>query len=258
MYAFGAMLSFTIAHAAIVALRIRRRDEELVFRARPNVRFRGVDWPVFALLGGLGTAIAWFVVVLEKPAARWAGLGWLALGLAFYVAYRVWAVRQPLVVTVRAPIELGASAPLEFARILVPVVEGRESEEAVDVACRLAREGRGTQIVALRVLVVPLEQPIDTPLPEQEERANELLDEARAVGDSYGVGVVGRVVRARNAGRAIADEADVRHTEIVVMGSPRVRHRQTSAIFGKTVDFVLKNAPCRVMVVAAPKAARAA
>src|SRR5439155_17746969 len=54
MYAFGAMLSFTIAHVAVVALRIRRRDEELVYRARPNLRFRGIDWPLFALFGGLG------------------------------------------------------------------------------------------------------------------------------------------------------------------------------------------------------------
>src|SRR5205814_5006753 len=49
MYSFGAMLSFTIAHASIVALRYRRRDEELVYRARPNLRLRGVDWPVFAI-----------------------------------------------------------------------------------------------------------------------------------------------------------------------------------------------------------------
>src|SRR6266487_3790531 len=52
MYSFGAMLSFTIAHAAVIQLRRRFRDEELIFRGRPNVRFRGVDWPVFAFFGG--------------------------------------------------------------------------------------------------------------------------------------------------------------------------------------------------------------
>jgi len=55
IYSFGATLSFTVAHAAIVALRVRRRDEEVRFRARPNFRWRGVDWPLFALFGGLGT-----------------------------------------------------------------------------------------------------------------------------------------------------------------------------------------------------------
>ena len=81
MYSFGAMLSFTIAHAAVVALRVRYPDEELVYRARPNLRFRGIDWPLFALVGGLGTGIAFLVVVVQEETTRWVGLGWLALGL---------------------------------------------------------------------------------------------------------------------------------------------------------------------------------
>ncbi len=56
MYSFGAMLSFAIAHASVIALRVRRPDDELVFRARPNIRFRGIDWPVFAFVGGAATA----------------------------------------------------------------------------------------------------------------------------------------------------------------------------------------------------------
>src|SRR5881409_2056475 len=89
MYSFGAMLSFTIAHASVVALRIRRRDEELVYRARPNLRFRGIDWPLFALFGGLGTGIAWVVVLVQEPTTRWVGLGWLVLGFAVYAVYRL-------------------------------------------------------------------------------------------------------------------------------------------------------------------------
>src|SRR5947199_3728289 len=88
MYAFGAMLSFTIAHAAVTALRVRGRREELVFRARPNLRIGDVDWPLFAILGGLGTLAAWVVVVVQKPGPRWAGLGWLVLGVVLDVLYR--------------------------------------------------------------------------------------------------------------------------------------------------------------------------
>src|ERR671930_510508 len=80
MYSFGAMLSFTIAHAAVVALRRRQRHEEPVYRARPNLRWRGVDWPLFAVFGGLGTAIAWIVVVVQDAPVRYAGLAWLAIG----------------------------------------------------------------------------------------------------------------------------------------------------------------------------------
>src|SRR5881227_314224 len=45
MYAFGAMLSFTIAHASVVALRYTRREREMRFRAKPNLSIGGVSWP---------------------------------------------------------------------------------------------------------------------------------------------------------------------------------------------------------------------
>ena len=256
MYSFGAMLSFTVAHASIVALRYKQRDEELVFRARPNLRFRGVDWPLFALFGGLGTALSWLVVVEQEAPTRWAGLGWLAGGFVMYAVYRRRVVHAPMMETVRAPVVIGPADALEYRNVLVPVVSRRESEAAVDLACRLAAERRGS-IVALTVLEVPLELPLDADLPGHAERkAHELLDEARAIGDAYGVDVVGRLVRSRRAGRAIVEEAERRNSEIVVMGAPRRdEHRRRGRIFGGTVDFVLKNAHCRVMVAAAPRAA---
>ena len=76
MYAFGAMLSFTIAHVAVTALRVKHRpDDELEWRARPNLRIRGIDWPLFAIVGGLGTGAAWLVVVVQDAPTRYAGLG---------------------------------------------------------------------------------------------------------------------------------------------------------------------------------------
>jgi basic amino acid/polyamine antiporter, APA family len=254
MYAFGAMLSFTVAHAAVVALRHRQRDAELTFKARPNFRYRGVDWPLFAIFGGLGTGLAWLVVVVQDAPTRYAGLGWLAFGFAFYALFRRRYVRAPLVETIRAPLPVGPAIALEYRNILVPVSEALESEEAVDLAARLATE-RGASIAALSVVEVPLELPLDARLPSEERRADALLDEARAIGDSYSVDVRARLVRARNAGRAIVDEAERRNTEIIVMGAPRKGRAGRGTIFGGTVDFVLKHAPCRVMVAAAPKAA---
>src|SRR6185369_4120388 len=109
MYSFGAMLSLT------VALRYRRRDEELVYRARPNLRVRGVDWPLFAIFGGIATALAWLTVVIQTPTTRYAGLGWLVLGFALYFVYRRRVVRAPLLETVRAPaLVLGPSLELHF------------------------------------------------------------------------------------------------------------------------------------------------
>jgi APA family basic amino acid/polyamine antiporter len=256
MYSFGAMLSFTVAHAAVVQLRRRKAGEELAFRARPNLRWRGVDWPLFAIVGGLGTALSWLDVVIQYPSTRYAGLGWLVFGFAVYVVYRRRVLKVPLTETVRAPVQIGPAAALEYRSILVPVAPGYPSDEAMDVACRLAAERRAT-IVALTVIEVPLELPLDAALPEEVREANELLDEARAIGESYGVRVVPRIVRARRAGRAIVDEAVRRDAEIIVMGGPRrVRLRSgRRRIFGDTVDFVLKHAPCRVMVAASREAA---
>jgi APA family basic amino acid/polyamine antiporter len=251
MYSFGAMLSFTIAHASVVALRKNKPESEMLFRARPNLRFRGVDWPLFALFGGIATGLAWVVVVVQSPATRYAGLAWLSLGLVVYYVYRRRVLGIPLTETVHAPVVLGPAIALEYRTILVPIVAGAGSQEAMDLAARLSSERRAT-IVALRVIVVPLERPLDADLGAEEERADALLDDARTAASAYGVRTIDRVVRARNAGRAIVEEAERRHAEIVVLGSPRTRRR---AIFGKTVDYVLKNAPCRVMVAAGRQAA---
>ena len=158
--------------------------------------------------------------------------------------------------TIRAPVAMGPALALEYRNVIVPIVGRHESEEAIDLACRLATE-RGASIVALTVLELPLQLLLDAELPPGlEERANDLLDEARAIGDTYGVDVVGRIVRARRAGRAIVEEAERRHSEIIVMGAPRRKmRRRTGRIFGDTVDYVLKNAPCRVLVAAAKRAA---
>jgi APA family basic amino acid/polyamine antiporter len=255
MYAFGAMLSFSIAHASIIALRVKRRDREMRFRARPNLRIGGVDWPLFAIFGGLGTAAAWLVVVVQKADARWVGFGWLILGLILYTVYRRYVVHAPLRETVRAPVLIGPAIALEYRSILVPVKPGRESEEAIDFACRLAAERRSS-IAAVSVVEVPLELPIDAELPQAEHAANEALDAAVAIGELYGVDVIGRLLRARSPGRAIVREAERRQTEIIVIGAPRT-DRPRRAIFSETVDFILKNAPSRVMVVAGKKAVAA-
>jgi basic amino acid/polyamine antiporter, APA family len=253
MYAFGAMLSFTIAHASVIALRVRSRDDAEAFKLPPSLRIRGVDWPLFAIFGGLGTAAAWIVVVAQKPGPRWAGLGWLAVGLIGYVVYRRSVLHEPVTATLRAPVIIGPGAALEYRNILVPVKPGRASEEAIDLACRLAAERRAS-ITALSVVVVPLELPLDAhELDDEERRALEALDAAAAIAELYGVDANERLVRTRSAGRAIVDEATSRHTEIIVMGAPRSSGRR--GVFSDTVDFVLKHAPCRVMVAAGRRAA---
>jgi len=160
-------------------------------------------------------------------------------------------VKAPLTETVKAPPAFGAALALEYRNLLVPTIAGGPSDAAMDMACRLAAERRA-RIVALNVLEVPLESALTDRFPELEAQANGELDRAVAIGDSYGVRVLTRLERAHAAGPAIVAEADARNAEIIVLGSPRTRlTAHQAAVFGKTVDYVLKHASCRVLVTAA-------
>jgi basic amino acid/polyamine antiporter, APA family len=254
MYSFGAMLSFTIAHAAIVALRVRRRHDELAYRAKPNARWRGIDWPLFAILGGLGTGLAWVVVVVQESATRWVGLGWLVVGFILYAVYRR-RLGLPLGVTRRAPVlVLGPSLTIEYRTIVVPVVRSHESEEALVAAARLAAE-RGTRIAIVHVLEVPLSLPLDADLPHEEAQADELLDDAVSLVEAYGVRAVSRLARARSAGPEIVREAERRGAELIALGARRKHGRGGTPIFGRTTDLVVRTAPCRVLVAAGSRRA---
>ncbi len=252
LYSLGATLSFTVAHASIVRLRARDGSgAEVPYRARPNIHIGGISWPVFAFLGGIATGLSFLVLVVQNPLTRWVGLGWMVAGLVGYTIYRRRWVHAPMRELVKAPPALGPALALEYRNLLVPVIAGKSSDAAMDVACQLAAERRA-RIIALNILEVPLDQELRDRFDELEDLANAELDEAAAIGESYGVRVLTRLERAHAAGPAIVAEADARNAEIIVLGSPRKRLAAgQAAVFGSTVDYVLKHAHCRVMVTAA-------
>jgi len=84
LYAFGSMMSFAIAHASILALRIKEPKRERPFRLGLNIPFMGRDLPLTAILGLLGTVAIWIVVVVLQPYSRWVGTAWIAVGLVVY------------------------------------------------------------------------------------------------------------------------------------------------------------------------------
>jgi nucleotide-binding universal stress UspA family protein len=145
------------------------------------------------------------------------------------------------------------SRTIGYRSSLVPVADTAETAKALDVACRLAAE-HGSSITALAVIEVPPVLPLASHMLAEEADAKLLLRRAEAVAESYGISVHGRVVRGREAGTAIADEATLRKVELVVLGARRGRRRP----FGRTVEAVLKHSPCRVLVIAPPQVAAAA
>ena len=223
MYAFGAMLSFTIAHAALVALRVKEPDEELVYRARPNLRLGGIDWPLFAILGGLGTGVAWLVVVVQEPATRWAGLGWLALGFVVYV-------RLPQArVHAAAARDRPRARDRARARGRVPHdPRPRAAHRRVGGgarrggAARLGAQGADRHPPRARGPARPAARRRSPRAPRRSAdrsstKRRRCSRRTRASGSSS------RLERARSAGPAIVAEAARRDAEVVILGAPRTK-----------------------------------
>jgi APA family basic amino acid/polyamine antiporter len=248
LYSFGVLIAFTAAQLAVVRLRMREPELERPFLVRPNVSIRGHRLPIAALVGAPLTLVIWVLAMVTHPGARYAGPVWLLVGVGVFVAVRK-TRRRGLLEHVERVAELPAGA--EFERILVPMKLGDIGEEMVATAIALAKE-RGAAIEAITVVRVPRQFPLEGELPSDvAARVDASLEEVSALGADHGVEVHGDVVRARSIGHAIVSEAEKRNADLIVLGSSP-RWRRQSRFFSPTVDFVLRHAPCEVLVVAFP------
>jgi APA family basic amino acid/polyamine antiporter len=93
LYAFGAMLAYTMAHVSVIALRIKEPGLPRPFKIPGNITIAGKAIPVTAILGGLATAGTWFIVVWTHEYGRIVGFAWLGVGLIIYVLYRYFTHR---------------------------------------------------------------------------------------------------------------------------------------------------------------------
>ena len=249
LYSFGILLAFAAAQLAVIKLRFSAPELRRPFKVPLGVRWRGTEVPVPAVVGLVLTLAVWVIALVTHEAARYGGPAWLALGLVVY-----WVERRRLGRRLTARVVSADEQQLpetEFNSILVPMKLGPIGEEMIATAVNLAQESRAA-IEALFVILVPLEVPLDAPLPEHEERARASLDEARLLGSDYGVEVRAEIVRARSIGQAIVAEAERRGVDLIVLGSSP-RWRRQSRFFSPTVEYVLKRAPCEVVVVAFPE-----
>jgi APA family basic amino acid/polyamine antiporter len=250
LFSFGVLLAFTAAQLAVIKLRIDEPDLPRPFRAPFNVRIRGVELPLPALVGAVATFAVWIVALATHPAARYGGPIWLAIGLVVFVTVRL-SHGEGVLERVRSPDELEVSSALDVHRILVPMKLGIIGEEMVATAVKLAAD-HGATVEALHVIRVDLSEALDAPLADFEVRAADSLVEAKQLGADYGVTVEGATVRARAIGSAIVERASEVDADLIVLGSSP-RWRRQSRFFSPTVDYVLRNAPCEVLIVAFPQ-----
>jgi APA family basic amino acid/polyamine antiporter len=245
LYAFGAMLSFTMAHVSVFWM--RWRGDERPWTAPFGFRVRGHSIALFAIIGGAATGGAWVVQVATHPLERTIGFGWMAIGPIVYVLYRR-TQGLTLTETSRAPVVVPPpSVDIAYHAIMVPVLGNTLDHSAMVLACKVAAD-RGAQIVVAGVLEVPRSLPLHAELGDAETHLNQQLDYARAIGEEFGVEVVTRVLRTRSAEQAVLEEAVRRETQLIVLGvSPR-RHLGLSLV-GRTNERILRRSPVRVVIV---------
>jgi basic amino acid/polyamine antiporter, APA family len=251
LYSFGILLTLTAAQLAVIRLRFIEPGLSRPYRAPWNVTIRGVQVPLAALVGAPLTLALWIVALATHDAARIVGPLWVLVGVVVYVSVRT-AEREPVLGHVTpAHADLVPHVQGEYERALVPLKLGPVGEEVLATAIKLMEESGGA-ICVLHVLRVPLDQPMDAPLPEAEELARASLEDAKELAAEHGVELRTRMIRARALGEAIVDAIEEEEADVVLMGSAP-RWRRQSLFFSPTVDYVLRKAPCDVMVVAYPQ-----
>jgi APA family basic amino acid/polyamine antiporter len=275
IYAFGAMLAFTIAHLSIIVLRYREPQQERPYKMPLSLRVGGGELPLPAVLGALLSGAGWISVLILHTGARYVGGAWLVGGILLYVIYRK-VDGNPLLGRVTIPEQALRHEPAEpqFGSMLVPIFGTPLDDDIVQTAGRLAGDVRddldeeGATIEAIWVFEVPMSLPLDARLPEaQVKRAQDALRRAKAVGEEYeGVHVATAMVRARRAGQAIVNEAKRRGVEAIVLAAEEPSRVRGGALFGgaggplenfvgEVTKHVLRKAECRV-ILTAPAAER--
>ena len=248
IYAFGAMLSFTMAHGAVTWLRVKHPEIDRPWKSPFSFRLRGHEVPLLAVLGGIGTGIAFVVVTVLDVRVLISGVVWLTIGITCYVLYRR-AQKLPLTETRKVVLPKPAvEHEVEYESVLVAFEDSRYSAGAVDTAARLAaRRRRGIHILV--TIAVPANAPIDASMPEQEAKAAAAVDSARVRGGRRVTGHWEKV-RAGEAGRRILEEArEIKARAIVLSVPPR---RAGSSLLGRTAETVLSDRPCRVIIDSTP------
>ena len=270
VFAFGALITLSIAHLAVIRLRFREPDRPSAFRVPLSVAVRGARVPLPAVFGALISVFVWVSIVIYHEGARVIGAGWMAVGVTLYVVYRR-SQGKSLTQRFTIPAEaLQEGAGAEYGSILVPVFGEELDDDIVGTAGRLATsdsedEEGGAVLEALYVFEIPMSLPIDARVPEDRVReAKRVLARAKEVGEEYaGVEVATAMVRGRSVGQAIVSEAKRRGVEAIVLGAEEPSRLRGGAILGgrgsvrdrfvgETTRYVVEKAPCKVILTAPP------
>ena len=135
---------------------------------------------------------------------------------------------------------------MEFQKILVPVSGTEADDEAIRLACRLAKKDKA-KIRAVYVITVKRTLPLDAEIESEMRKAEGILDHIESVAEEQGYEIETDLLQAREAGPTIVDEAVEQEVDLILMGV-KYKSRFGQFSLGSAVPYVLKNAPCRVIL----------
>jgi basic amino acid/polyamine antiporter, APA family len=245
MYAFGAMLSFTAAHLSVIRLRIKEPDRPRPYRGPGTLRVAGRELPLFAVLGGFGTSLAFVTVTFLHLAVAVAGVLWLAVGIALYVFYRK-RHGLDLRTTTRAPRHERPPdfEQLEYKTALVPIFGNDVSATALSSAAKLI--GPQGVVYAIYVLPVPSQLSLDEGLEEEEALGRSVLESARIQARRAGIKIHTGLIRTRNPGAALVEEAQRVGSDVLYWST--IHAPSGEQRIGPTATYLLSKRPCRIII----------
>ncbi|HEY4896383.1 MAG TPA: amino acid permease [Solirubrobacteraceae bacterium] len=245
LYSFGAMLSFTTAHVSVVALRIRDPDRARPYRMPWNLTIRGRPIPMTAVLGAIGTFAAWIAVVALHGEARTIGIPWMVVGMAGYFLYRRRQGLDPrLSYKIPRPERPADFEELEYRTALVPIFGDDVSASALAGAARLI--GSEGVVYAIYVLPVPSQLSLDAGLEDEEARGRSVLESARIQARRKGIKIHTGLIRTRNPGAALVDEAERAGCDVIYWST--IHAPEGEQRIGPTATYLLSKRPCRIII----------
>ncbi|MFC1961478.1 universal stress protein [Chloroflexota bacterium] len=135
---------------------------------------------------------------------------------------------------------------MEFKKILVPVAGTEADDEAIRLACRLAKKDKG-EIWVVYVIAIKRSLPIDAEISSEIHEAEQVLDHIEQVAEEEDYTAETDILQAREAGPAIVDEAVERGINLILMGIKYKTHFGQFSL-GSVIPYVLKHAPCPVIL----------
>jgi APA family basic amino acid/polyamine antiporter len=245
MYAFGAMLSFTMAHLSVIRLRVTEPERPRPYRGPGTLRVAGRDLPLFAVLGSLGTGLAFVTVTALHLDVAVSGVIWLALGMGVYILYR----RRhglDLRTTTRAPRHERPADFREFGykTALVPIFGGDVSASALSSAAKVI--GSNGVVYAVFVLPVPSQLSLEQGLEQEEAEGRSALESARIQARRQGIKIRTGLIRTRNPGAALVEEARRVNCDVIYWSALHAPAGEQG--IGPTATYLLSKRPCRVII----------